>query len=83
MFDNCLPTVPNSPAAIAANNWEVGMWFGYNMSHKTGLANFRHDWDGLTATEKLSIRYEIGLDLEEFISAQARRRGGDPVSRDQ
>lgn len=74
MFDGFIVTLPDSPAAIAANNWEVGMWFGYNMLSKVGQANFRYDWDGLTATEKLDIRYEVGLDLEAFIAAQARRR---------
>jgi hypothetical protein len=46
--------------ADAATNWEIATWFNYDLEDPTSLRAFRADWDGLTATERIDLRQEVG-----------------------
>lgn len=49
----------------AANNHEVAYYFGYDLARSaTDSEVFYADWLGLTPTEKLALRQEIGWELD-------------------
>lgn len=47
---------------MSANTREVMWYFGYD---ETDEVAFKADWGGLTATEKIDLRQEVGARLEK------------------
>lgn len=56
---------------IAANNWELMTFFGYWPNSVKSTDAFHADFGGLSPTEKLDLRFEVGIILE---TEEAHRR---------